>query len=197
MQEEIWKDIEGFNGRYEVSNLGRVRSRVCRGVDLLIMRPILRIRGKYHKTIYRHICLCDSGGNQVWKYIHVLVAKAFIPNPENKPFVDHINGTECGDGVDNLRWCTGEENIRFDLARKHISEGQRAERSYWYGKYGGAHARAKKVGQFTTKGELKMIFPGVREASRQTGICQSSISCVCHNKQATAGGFLWRFIGES
>lgn len=196
MQQEIWKEIEGFEGRYEISNQGRVRSRVCPGVDTLIMHPTLRVRGKYHKVTYRHICLRDINGKQVWKYIHVLVAKAFIPNPENKPFVDHINGTEWGDSIDNLRWCTHKENISFDLARKHISEGQKGCRSHWYGKFGGAHAKAKSVGQYSLDGRLMEIYSGVREATRQTGVSNSSISLACRGKLVTAGGFLWRYIDE-
>lgn len=196
MGEEIWKPVEGYEGRYEVSNMGRVKSLAKNGRKDYILHPVQRIRGRYHKTIYRHVQLVDAYGNRKWKYAHILVARAFIPNPENKPFVDHILGTEYGDCVKNLRWCTGEENIQFDLARRHISEGQKGDRSHWYGKFGRNHSRSKPVAQYAKDGTLLHVFDGFHEAARQTGILQSCISSACAGRTKSAGGYIWKYVDK-
>lgn len=197
MEDEIWRPIKGFEGRYEVSNMGRVKSLTKNGRKDYILHPVFRVRGRYHKTIYRHVQLVDSRGNKKWKYVHVLVAEAFIPNPENKPFVDHIRGTEYGDCEHNLRWCTREENIRFELARKHISEGQKGDRSHWYGKFGRNHSKSKPVVQYTKDGTMLRAFDGIHEAARRTGILQPCISSACSGRTKTAGGYIWKYANEN
>ena len=118
MENEIWKDIKGYEGIYQVSNFGRVKSleRVnSRGntVKERILKP--------HKTEkgYLHIVLCKDGKTKLYR-VHRLVATYFIPNPENKPEVDHINGQKDDNRVENLRWVTSKENINNPTTKKKM-----------------------------------------------------------------------------
>lgn len=101
---EIWKSVVGYEGFYEVSNMGRVRS-----LDRKNSRGS-RVKGrylKYKKTSRGYLSLQLCGKDCL---IHRLVAKAFIPNPENKPQVNHIDGNKENNCIENLEWCTSSEN---------------------------------------------------------------------------------------
>ena len=102
---EIWKDIKGYEGLYKISSYGRVIS---------VKKNIVLIPTK---TISNGLCVSLSkNGKSEKKQISRLVAVAFIPNPENKPNVDHIDGVRFHNFVENLRWCTQSENINYQLA---------------------------------------------------------------------------------
>lgn len=105
---EIWKDIKGYEGLYQISNFGRVKSlkRMInkRRCEEIIKKPSLGGKGYYR------LPLCKNGINKYY-FIHRLVADAFIPNPENKPTVDHIDRNKINNYVNNLRWATYKEQI--------------------------------------------------------------------------------------
>lgn len=102
MSSEIWKDIDGFDGRYQVSTWGRVRS--LKGV----LKPYKNDKG------YLKVGLMKNGKNHK-KRVNRLVAMAFIPNPENKPQVDHIDGNKENNSITNLRWVDNNENRKHSL----------------------------------------------------------------------------------
>lgn len=107
---EEWKDIEGFGGLYQVSNLGRVRS----------IRKILTPKDNGHG--YKSVCLC-LGLNRYYRYIHRLVAEAFIPNPKRFKEVDHIDCSRDNNSVTNLRWTSHKLNCNDITRANRISKG--------------------------------------------------------------------------
>lgn len=109
--EEIWKPIEGYEGLYEVSNLGRVRSLWFRNNHSLVRRDkIMSATDNGHG--YLIVCLRREGCKRVNHYVHRLVAKAFIPNPDNLPVIDHIDHNRSNNVATNLQWITQGDNVR-------------------------------------------------------------------------------------
>ena len=157
---EEWKDIPGYEGKYQVSNLGNVKSlNYNRTGKEKILKP-----GK-NTDNYLFVDLCKNGKEK--KYlVHRIVAEAFIPKIEEKTHVDHIDGNRQNNVYTNLRWCTPKENSNFELCKKHISE-----------------ANGKKVLCI----ELDKLFGSTMEAERETGINQQSISMCCRGKLKSAG----------
>lgn len=163
---EIWKSIPKYEGRYEVSNLGRIRT--IRFGRISVMRPHI------HKG-YCNLNVTDVNGVRKNMRVHRLVALAFIPNPENKPFINHKDCNRANNRIENLEWCNMSENVRH---------------GYKYNENRGT--TAKRVVQMDLKGKKVNEFSSLREARDSTMI--NSISKVCNGHQKTAGGFKWRHV---
>lgn len=130
---EIWKDVIGYEGLYQVSNLGRVKSldRFCidgRKRCGQIMKQVIT-NGGYFAVGLR------KGKGQKRYLVHRLVAEAFIPNTDNKPCVDHINTIRTDNRVCNLRWCTYKENCNNIKTLKHLSDSVKGEKNGMYGRH--------------------------------------------------------------
>lgn len=129
--------------------------------------------------------------NGVKKYflIHRLVAETFIPNPENKPQVNHINGNKKDNRVENLEWATMSENM-LHAYRTGLSTPPRS----MLGRFGKDNPHSRIIQQIKN-GKVIAEFYGLREASKKTGVCANSICDVCrHRKHCfTAGGYQWKY----
>ena len=152
-----------------------------------------------HKSGYMLVGLRKDGVSKTVK-VHRLLAKAFIPNPDNKPHVNHINGVRDDNRLENLRWCTNQENKSFELARLNNSKaltGRKqspeavAKRAKTLQKSIG-----KKVNQYTLDGEFVASYNSFNEARRLTGVWDASVRSCCTGRFKQAGGYIWRFATE-
>lgn len=186
---EIWKDIEGFEGLYKVSNLGEIKS-VTRTVNScynssMIVKGKLRIQSL--KAGYKYVDLSKDGKTKSLR-VNRIVAIAFIPNPENKPYVNHINGIKSDNRVENLEWNTASENDNHAF-----TNNLRKSPLFWAGKSGSDHNKSKKVNMLSINGEFIKSFGSIREAERITGVQSVNISKCCSKKRITSGGYKWEY----
>ena len=187
--DEIWKDIEGYEGLYQVSNLGRVRSLdkyrngrngaqvFCKGK---ILKPF-----KSGPANYLTIAL----GRKKKAYIHRLVAIAFIQNPLNKKEVDHINCNITDNTIENLRWVTRKENLNNPITKKRNSESRKGG----YQPKGKENKRSRPILQYSLNGEFIKEWGSQREIKRALGYSNGNIYNCCALKSKTAYGYIWRF----
>lgn len=111
-QEEVWKDVPGYNGVYQASNLGNIRSVRMIGIkNTNLKRQKIKILRLIENSGYKRINV-SVNSNKKWKLVHRMVLSAFVPNPHNLPFVNHKDGVRGNNHIDNLEWCTAKENQR-------------------------------------------------------------------------------------
>lgn len=206
---EEWRPVVGYEGLYEVSNFGRVKSLArkvpSRGNGLRPVKERILIAHKNGKG-YMNVILCLNGKTHKHGLVHRLVAEAFIPNPEGKPNIDHIDCDPLNNCVWNLRWCTQKENCNNATSRHRDSLAKTGEKNPMYGKRNEQIHNARKVACFTKDGEYVATYPSASEAERQTGIRSGLIrECAlgkvrldkrygtCYETKS-AGGYIWRYI---
>lgn len=183
---EEWRPIKDFP-KYEISDKGRIRSNnfYRRGYSI-IMKTQLDIGG-YECVKIR------KGGRTVTLRIHRLVAEAFIPNPENKPFVDHINTIRNDNRKENLRWCTDIDNKRNPISAYNRRTSVKLLAAVRNAAKIGGVKRSKPVLQYSKDGTFISEYKSARDAFMQTGISFQKIGAVCLGKRKTSGGFIWKF----
>lgn len=185
---EQWKDVVGYEGVYQVSNIGNVRT-VQRevwngkGYVLLLSHPTKQVlNNKGYPCVYLR-----KNHTTFYTSVHRLVAKAFIPNPKNKPQVNHINGIKTDNRVENLEWCTSGENQahawRIGLQKVRVKAGK----------------PKRPVMQIEVDtGRVIAEFPSIAEAGRALGIKSASdIGACCRQCRGrkTLKGFIWKYKG--
>lgn len=104
---EIWKNIEGYEGKYQISNFGRARTLNYKRTGKIKILKLCMISTGYYVLVIR---TGGAGSKQLHLLVHRLVAKTFIPNPDGKEFVNHKDGNRLNNKIDNLEWCSREEN---------------------------------------------------------------------------------------
>lgn len=178
---EVWKDIPGYEGLYQVSNLGRVKS-----LDRVVQKgeTTRRFHGKIiaasnKKNGYLQIKLYKNGVRQFYG-VHRLVAECFVLNPDGKPQVNHIDGDKRNNRADNLEWCTASENQLHAVS--HGLHGAKLERN---------NERSIPVYQYDKDMKLIAEYPSEGEAERQTGVWQGNIAQAAKHGWK-AGGFYWK-----
>ena len=198
MDKEIWKPIKGYEGYYEISNYGRVKS-VERYVQQgNYMRHVKEsFKGiSADKYGYPRVTLCKNRVSRS-HLLHVLLAKAFIPNPECKPQVDHVNTNKGDYSLSNLRWVTPKENSNnpntLEHCRKNTYIKETAIKANRTKKERGTSSAPKTVYQFSLDGEYITSYDSASEAERNTKVHDSVIRNACDGKAYSAGGFLWSY----
>jgi|LGVE01.1.fsa_nt_gb hypothetical protein len=185
MSKEIWRDIPNYELFYQVSNFGRIKS---------LPRKILKSDNK-HQTLkgvvltpvltnrYHIVSLSKCGVRKTYR-VHRLVALTFIPNPENKPQINHRDFITTNNAIDNLEWCTASENalhsVKYNKNRNYYREHN--------------HKLKKKVVQLSLNNVVIKVWESLYSIQKTLNIHKSNVGKVCKGKQHTAGGFKWKYI---
>ena len=168
---EIWKDVQNYEGLYQVSNLGRVKSLPRNGTVLneRILKPSADRYG------YKQVILSKNNNHKPFK-VHRLVANSFLLNKNNFPCINHKDENKENNKVDNLEWCSYSYNNAYN-------------------------GRAKKVAKNKQKKvlcvELNIVFESLAEAEKKTKISAGNICSCCKGRYNMSGGYHWRYCDEN
>jgi len=176
MTKEIWRDIPGYEGKYQVSNIGRVVSYINNRrhpASAHILKQ--KLCGGYFC-----VALCSKSYR-----VHRLVAMAFIPNQENKPYIDHINTIRTDNRVENLRWCTQKENVHNSISYAKMIKATRLANC---NRTGSKNAHHRPVFQYDKEGKFLKRWECIVDAANYVRISDVSIIHNCSGKTKQAGG---------
>lgn len=180
--EEIYKDIEGYEGLYQVSNLGNVRSldRIvnCKNEGKRIQKG--RVLDAWVGSHGYYSVGLSKNGMVKTHLVHRLVAEAFIPNPDNLPYINHRDENKLNNTISNIEWCTPKYNIEYSHVLKKSNE-----------------ITSKPVLQFTKDGKFVAEFDSASEAARAIGVTKSFVCSVCRGRKKIARGFVFKYKEKS
>lgn len=177
LKNEIWKEVKGTNGKYKVSSFGRVI-----GAYGKLVKPVPTPKGYVRVKIW-------YGSTYRTRMVHRIVAEAFIPKPDGKTQINHIDGDKTNNRIDNLEWCTQSENMRHRIDVLGIKPTSSK----------GAKVKCVETGE---------VFRSTAEAARSVGLSRSGIGAALRKsyttsfregkwksyQSKTAGGYHWEYV---
>ena len=173
---EVWKAVDGYEGKYIVSNLVRVKSLNYKRTG----KSHLLSQTRGNKG-YLYVTLSKNGKHKIF-FVHRLVAEAFIPNKEDLPTVNHIDECRTNNKADNLEWLSYKDNNLYGNHYKNVSETQLNDPK-----------KSKKILQYDLFGNLIKEWASAQEVQRQLKINNSNIIQNCRGNVKSAGGFVWKY----
>lgn len=179
MQEEIWKDVVGYEGLYQVSNIGNVKS-----LKYKHSSKIRKLAFHYTRQGYIRVHLTK---NKIDKYllVHRLVAEAFISNPENLPIINHIDGNKSNNIVTNLEWCTHKHNYQHAL-KMGLLDSRLKKKNF--------HLKtARHVNQYDLDGNFIKHWDYILDAAKELGIAYSTIYRCCNGQIKKPKLYIWKY----
>jgi hypothetical protein len=173
---EEWKDIVGYEGLYKVSNFGRVKSSNYNHTgEEKVLKPVKHANGYLYVDLWKN--------NKKKRFsVHRLVMQTFIENPLNKPYINHIDCDRQNNCVDNLEWCTAEENMQYASKLGRLKSVENGKKS----------SKPVIAINLTTKKEI--YFNSQNEAARQLNLYQGSINRVLKGKYKQTKGYTFRYV---
>lgn len=184
---EIWKDINGYDGYYQISNLGRVKSlpKKRNNNNGYYIQKEMILKNHLNNKGYQYVYLSVPIKKKY--YVHRLVGIAFIPNPFKKPYINHIDCNPLNNNMKNLEWCTPQENTDHMVSLKRNIRDEN-----WFKRQAKARKKqCKKVIGTKINGNEVIIFNSMQEAQRN-GFNAGGISECCSGKRKFHKGYLWR-----
>lgn len=198
MYQEIWKDIKGYEGYYQASNLGRVRS-----LDRTVKNKSFKgkiLKPRYNSKGYTTTALSINGVQKNY-LTHRLIALTFIPNPNDYREINHKNEIKDDNSADNLEWCDRVYNMNYGSIKETIRKNVSGVNNPHYGKHHSEEtkeklrvAHEKKIAQYTKDDELIKIWESATQAANALGLTSSAINSCLRNRAKTAGGFVWKYV---
>lgn len=199
MEVEIWKDVPGYEGLYQASTSGRIKSIPRNGTlgGILV--------GAISKHGYRRVLLYSKNKRKDWR-VNRVIATTFIPNPNNLKQVNHKDEIKLNDRADNLEWCTSKYNNNYGTLPKRRSELRKkfkysdsskikmSESQKRIVKRGGQSPYAKKVYQYDKAGDLIKMWDSLSDIERELGYAHGNVGDVARGNKEFAYGFSWSYI---
>lgn len=194
--EEIWVDIDGYESKFQISNRGKIKRSeyISRnGKGFYVLKEKLKICS-YNADGYKIVGLRGR-----LFLLHRLIAKAFIPNPNNYPCVNHKDENKLNNRYDNLEWCSEKYNNNFGKHNQNISNSLKGKAKSEDHILKIIESRNRfPVFQIDMKdGVILEEYRSMREAERSTGIFESNISQCCKGRTRSAGGFRWKYKNKT